>query len=173
MHIIYACTHTHAIWYFCITNTIYSYCFCQLRVEREENERTQKGLEEKSQRIEELLSALNASRESEMKLDETYRQELVAQKKLADIYQGMYFYFLSDSDIAVFCIFHCSVSFFLFLLLLVLYIYFCYCLCHFFMYWYENLFSFYYSTVAIIIFTCFYMFEWMNWWGSEHKEWVN
>lgn len=81
-------------------------------MEREENERTQKGLEEKSQRIEELLSALNASRESEMKLDETYRQELVAQKKLADIYQGMYFYFLSDSDIAVFCIFHCSVSFF-------------------------------------------------------------
>ncbi|XP_063612017.1 nucleoprotein TPR-like, partial [Penaeus indicus] len=60
----------------------------ELRVEREENERTQKGLEEKSQRIEELLSALNASRESEMKLDETYRQELVAQKKLADIYQA-------------------------------------------------------------------------------------
>lgn len=89
---------------FVLQTSLYSHCFCQLRVEREENERVQKGLEEKSQRIEELLSALNASRESEMKLDETYRQELVAQKKLADIYQGMYVYFLSASVIAVLCL---------------------------------------------------------------------
>lgn len=61
----------------------------QLRVEKEEKEQLQKQSEDKSQRIQELLDTLNASRESEVKLEETFRQELVAQKKLADIYQGM------------------------------------------------------------------------------------
>ncbi|XP_071529693.1 uncharacterized protein [Panulirus ornatus] len=60
----------------------------EVRVEKEEKEQLQKQLEDKSQRIQELLDTLNASRESEVKLEETFRQELVAQKKLADIYQG-------------------------------------------------------------------------------------
>ncbi|XP_064098408.1 nucleoprotein TPR-like isoform X2 [Macrobrachium nipponense] len=60
----------------------------ELRVVKEEKEMCQKQIDEKNKRIEELLTALNSSRESETKLDEMYRQELAAQKKLAEIYQG-------------------------------------------------------------------------------------
>ncbi|XP_068238323.1 nucleoprotein TPR-like isoform X2 [Palaemon carinicauda] len=60
----------------------------ELRVTKDERELCQKQIDEKNKRIEELLTALNGSRESESKLDEMYRQELAAQKKLAEIYQG-------------------------------------------------------------------------------------
>ncbi|CAL4202516.1 unnamed protein product, partial [Meganyctiphanes norvegica] len=53
---------------------------------KEECEQKQKQMEEKTERIEELLGELKESRESEAKLDETYKQELAAQKKLTDIY---------------------------------------------------------------------------------------
>lgn len=60
----------------------------ELRVEKEERTQLQNQVEEKAQRIQELLETLNASRESEVELEETFRQELAAQKKLTEVYQG-------------------------------------------------------------------------------------
>lgn len=64
------------------------YVHLQLRVEKEERAQLQNQVEEKAQRIQELLETLNASRESEVELEETFRQELAAQKKLTEVYQG-------------------------------------------------------------------------------------
>nr|XP_045610228.1 nucleoprotein TPR-like [Procambarus clarkii] len=60
----------------------------ELHVVKEEKEQLQKQVEDKCQRIKDLLETLNSSRESEVKLEETFRQELAAQKKLTDIYQA-------------------------------------------------------------------------------------
>ncbi|KAG7160494.1 Nucleoprotein TPR-like [Homarus americanus] len=60
----------------------------EVRVLKEEKAQLEKQLEEKSKKIQELLDTLNASRESEVKLEEAFRQELSAQKKLTDIYQA-------------------------------------------------------------------------------------
>ncbi|XP_045130805.1 nucleoprotein TPR-like [Portunus trituberculatus] len=60
----------------------------ELRVEKEERAQLQNQVEEKSQKIQELLDTLNASRESEVELEETFRQELAAQKKLTEVYQA-------------------------------------------------------------------------------------
>lgn len=70
-----------------VTHTVYVHL--QLRVEKEERAQLQNQVEEKAQRIQELLETLNASRESEVELEETFRQELAAQKKLTEVYQGV------------------------------------------------------------------------------------
>ena len=68
----------------------------QLRVEKEERAQLENQVEEKSQKIQELLDTLNASRESEVELEETFRQELAAQKKLTEVYQGISFLYYLD-----------------------------------------------------------------------------
>ncbi|KAK4316810.1 hypothetical protein Pmani_012065 [Petrolisthes manimaculis] len=60
----------------------------ELRLEREETEQLRRQVKEKGERIQQILETLNASRESEVKLEETFRQELQAQQKLTEIYKG-------------------------------------------------------------------------------------
>ena len=48
----------------------------------------EKQVEEKSRRIEELLEGLKNERESEARLEESFRVEVAAGKKLADCYKG-------------------------------------------------------------------------------------
>lgn len=92
----------HAFWWFCSASGLFVcsstaqtssqglvYVNPQLRVEKEERAQLQNQVEERSQRIQELLETLNASRESEVELEETFRQELAAQKKLTEVYQGV------------------------------------------------------------------------------------
>lgn len=53
-------------------------------------------IEEKSKRIDELLHSLNETRESELRLESSYKKELLAQEKLAAIYKRKYFIDLSQ-----------------------------------------------------------------------------
>ena len=54
---------------------------------RDEKEAHTKEIAEKSKRIEELLKSLNETRESETRLETSYRKELSAQEKLSNIYK--------------------------------------------------------------------------------------
>ena len=55
---------------------------------KEREEDLEKKLEEKSKKLEELLEAINKFRENELKLEESFRMELTAQKKLSSIHQS-------------------------------------------------------------------------------------
>ena len=48
----------------------------------------ERSIEEKTKRVEQLLDSLKDARENELKLEESFRMELAAQKKLIDIYQS-------------------------------------------------------------------------------------
>lgn len=55
---------------------------------KEGQDQLQLTVDEKSKRVGELLDALKDARENELKLEESFRMELAAQKKLVTIYQS-------------------------------------------------------------------------------------
>ena len=53
-----------------------------------ENESLKKEVEEKSEKIKELLNLLNEAREAQSEMECTFRKELAAQENLSNVYKS-------------------------------------------------------------------------------------